>query len=91
VACSSRGKTSRSTNLNLGLGEIVAYAAGDFNTRDVDLFAYDRDNREVASDSKTAADAAVRFRGGNGPYRLKMLNSAGNGESFILMSIFDIF
>jgi hypothetical protein len=78
-------------NLNLGMGEIIAYAAGDFNTRDVDLFAYDRDNREVASDSKTAADAAVGFRGGNGPYRLKMLNFAGNGESFILMSIFDIF
>ena len=79
------------TNINLGLGEIVAYAAGDNNTRDVDLFAYDRDNREVASDSKTAADAVVGFRAGNGPYRLKMLNSAGNGESFILMSIFDIF
>lgn len=86
-----QGQDFTINNLNLGMGEILVYAAGDNNTRDVDLFAYDRNNREVAQDSKTAADAAIGFRAGNGPYQIKTLNFQGNGESFVLMSIFDLF
>jgi hypothetical protein len=85
-----KGESLSITNLNMGNGRRVIVAAGDDNTKDIDLFLMDRNGKVLVKDEDDDPTPVLQWRTNNREaYGLKIKNAAG-GRSLILAAVLDL-
>jgi hypothetical protein len=86
-----QGQTTDVFNLSLGRGRRAFFATGDNNAQDVDLFLLDNNGtRTIKEDVRTDRDASFVHEPGPGLHRLRIRNFQSNGNSLVVMGVFDI-
>jgi hypothetical protein len=85
-----RGQAMTITNLSMGEGRRILLAAGDDNTKDIDLFLLDQAANVLSQDNEENATPVVHFdSAGDQTYGITIKNAAGT-RSLILATILEL-